>query len=171
MALDDLRDLLIEELRDVLSAEKQLVKALPKMAKAATSPKLKKGIEKHLQQTEAQVQRLEKVFESLGEKARAKTCKAMEGLIAEGSEVIKENGEQAVKDAAIIAASQKVEHYEIATYGTLVTWAKLLGETKAEKLLAQTLAEEKATDEQLSLLAGTEINLEANEGDAEEDEE
>jgi ferritin-like metal-binding protein YciE len=165
--MDDLRELFIDELRDVLSAEKQLVKALPKMAKAASSAKLKKGIEKHLKQTEVQVERLVKVFELLGESARAKTCKAMEGLVEEGSEIIEEDGEPAVKDAAIIAASQKVEHYEIATYGTLVTWAKLLGESKAEKLLGQTLAEEKATDEALSELAETEINLAAN---SEEDE-
>jgi ferritin-like metal-binding protein YciE len=158
MALESLNDLFIDELRDVLSAEKQLVKALPKMAKASSSPLLKKGFEKHLAQTEKQVQRLEQVFKSIGETARAKTCKAMEGLIEEGAEVIEEKAEPDVKDAALIAAAQKVEHYEIATYGTLVTWAKLLDHTKAATLLGQTLEEEKATDEKLSELAESFVN-------------
>jgi ferritin-like metal-binding protein YciE len=158
MSLETLNDLFIDELRDVLSAEKQLVKALPKMAKASSSPLLKKGFEKHLAQTEKQVQRLEQVFKSIGETARAKTCKAMEGLVEEGAEVIEEQAEPDVKDAALIAAAQKVEHYEIATYGTLVTWAKLLDHTKAATLLGQTLEEEKATDEKLSELAESFVN-------------
>ena len=139
MSLESLNDLFIDELRDVLSAEKQLVKALPKMAKAASSPLLKKGFEKHLAQTEKQVTRLEQVFKSIGETARAKTCKAMEGLVKEGSEIIEEKAEPDVKDAALIAAAQKVEHYEIATYGTLVTWAKLLDHSKAATLLHERL--------------------------------
>jgi ferritin-like metal-binding protein YciE len=161
MPIEDLRELFVDELRDILSAEKQLLKALPKMAKAATSAKLRQGFEKHLGQTETHVARLEQVFESVGETARAKTCKAMKGLVEEGAEVIEEDAEPDVKDAALIAAAQKVEHYEIATYGTLITWAKLLGEGKAAKLLGQTLAEEKSTDEKLTELAESEVNAEA----------
>lgn len=158
MSLVSLNSLFIDELRDVLSAERQLTKALPKMAKAASSPELKKGFEKHLVETEKQVERLKQVFESIGETARAKTCKAMEGLIEEGSEIIEEEADPEVKDAALIAAAQKVEHYEIATYGTLATWSKLLGHKKALTLLLQTLDEEKATDEKLSKLAKTTVN-------------
>jgi ferritin-like metal-binding protein YciE len=153
MSLDTLNELFVDELRDVLSAEKQLVKSLPKMAKASSSPLLRKGFEKHLAETEKQVTRLEQVFKSIGETARAKTCKAMQGLVKEGAEIIEEDAEPDVKDAALIAAAQKVEHYEIATYGTLVTWAKLLDHTRAAALLSQTLGEEKATDEKLSALA------------------
>lgn len=158
MSLNALRDLFVDELRDVLSAEKQLLKALPKMAKAATSPDLRKGFETHLAQTETHVQRLVQVFESIGQTARAKTCKAMKGLIEEGSELMEEDADSDVMDAALIAAAQKVEHYEIATYGTLATWAKLLGQKKAMSLLVQTLNEEKATDEKLSQLAETTVN-------------
>lgn len=158
MSLDSLSDLFLDELRDVLSAEKQLVKALPKMAKAASSPELRQGFEKHLRETEGHVERLKQVFESVGETARAKTCKAMEGLIEEGSEIIKEEAQPEVKDAALIAAAQKVEHYEIATYGTLITWANLLGQKQAVALLSQTLEEEKATDETLTELAESTIN-------------
>jgi ferritin-like metal-binding protein YciE len=161
MAMEDLRGLFVDELRDVLSAERQLVKALPKMAKAAGSPELRKGFEKHLKQTETHVSRLEQVFESMDETVRAKTCKAMEGLVEEGSEIIKEDADPEVKDAALIAAAQKVEHYEIATYGTLVTWAKQLDQKTAERLLSQTLDEEKATDEELSQLAESGINAAA----------
>ena len=161
MPTDTLRELFVEELRDVLSAEKQLLKALPKMAKAAMSPELKRGFEKHLGQTKMQVTRLEQVFESLGETARAKTCKAMQGLIEEGSEIIEKDFDADVKDAALICAAQKVEHYEIASYGTLVTWAKQLGERKAAKLLGQTLDEEKLTDQKLTTLAESAINADA----------
>jgi len=158
MSLDTLNDLFIAELRDIFSAEKQLVKALPKMAKAASSPELRQGFEKHLGETETQVERLKQVFESIGESARAKTCKAMEGLVEEGSEIIQEDAVADVKDAALIAAAQKVEHYEIATYGTLITWARLLGYQNAVNLLLQTLAEEKATGEALTELAEATIN-------------
>ncbi|MDB5387990.1 MAG: hypothetical protein JWM11_3636 [Planctomycetaceae bacterium] len=158
MSLGNLNDLFIDELRDILSAEKQLVKALPKMAKAASSSELRQGFEKHLGETEMHVERLKQIFESIGEIARAKTCKAMEGLVEEGSDIIKEDAEPEVKDAALIAAAQKVEHYEIATYGTLVTWAEMLGQKKAVKLLMQTLAEEKATDEALTELAENTVN-------------
>jgi ferritin-like metal-binding protein YciE len=161
MPLENLDDLFHEELRDVLSAEKQLLKALPKMAKAATSGELKAGFEEHLAQTETQVERLEKVFKLIDKTPRAKTCKAMEGLIEEGSEIIEEDAEPAVKDAALIAAAQKVEHYEIATYGTLVCWAKQLGLDAAVDLLSETLVEEKATDEKLSGLAESSINEQA----------
>lgn len=158
MSLDTLQDLFIDELRDTLSAEKQLVKALPKMAAAATSPDLRKGFERHLKETEKQVERLKQVFESIGETARAKTCEAMEGLVQEGSEIIGEEADPEVKDAALIAAAQKVEHYEIAAYGTLATWAKLLNHKKALNLLLQSLNEEKATDEKLTELAKTMVN-------------
>jgi ferritin-like metal-binding protein YciE len=158
VSLDSLNDLFIDELRDVLSAEKQLVKALPKMAKASTSAELRQGFETHLAETVNHVERLKQVFESIDETARAKTCKAMEGLIEEGSEIIKEEADPEVKDAALIAAAQKVEHYEIAAYGTLVTWANLLGHEQASELLAQTLEEEKATDQKLTELAETTVN-------------
>lgn len=154
----NLQDLLIEELRDTLSAEKQLTKALPKMAAACSSPILRKGFEKHLRETENHVERLKKVFELLGETARAKTCKAMQGLIEEGADIIAENSDLATKDAALIAAAQKVEHYEIAAYGTMATWARLLGQKKVLALLVQTLGEEKATDEKLTQVAETMVN-------------
>lgn len=158
MSLDSLSDLFLDELRDILSAEKQLVKALPRMAKAASSPELKSGFQKHLSETEGHVERLKQIFESIGETARAKTCKAMEGLIEEGADIIKEDAQPEVKDAALIAAAQKVEHYEIATYGTLITWAKLLGQQQTADILAMTLEEEKATDLTLSELAETDVN-------------
>ena len=158
MSLDSLKDLFLDELRDTLSAEKQLVKALPKMAEAATAPELRKGFEKHLKETERQVERLKQVFESIDETPRAKTCKAMEGLVEEGSEIIEEDADPEVKDAALIAAAQKVEHYEIAAYGTLATWAKLLNYKKALRLLVQTLDEEKSTDEKLTELAKAMVN-------------
>ena len=158
MSLTTLKDLFIDELRDTLSAEKQLVKALPKMAEAASSPALRKGFEKHLRETENQVERLKQVFESINETARAKTCKAMEGLVEEGAEIIKEDADPEVRDAALIAAAQKVEHYEIAAYGTLATWAKMLNYKKALSLLVKSLDEEKAADEKLTELAETMIN-------------
>lgn len=158
MSLDSLQDLFLDALRDTLSAEKQLLKALPKMAAASSAPDLRKGFEKHLKETEKQVERLKQVFESIDETPRAKTCKAMEGLVAEGAEIIEEDADPEVKDAALIAAAQKVEHYEIAAYGTLATWAKLLNYKKALRLLVQTLEEEKATDEKLTELAETMVN-------------
>lgn len=167
MPMQSLEDLFHEALRDVLSAEKQLLKALPKMAKAATSEELKAGFEQHLEETQAQVDRLEKVFELIEKSPRAKTCKAMEGLVEEASEIMAEDAEPAVLDAALIAAAQKVEHYEIASYGTLVTWAEQLGLDQAAELLSETLAEEKATDEKLSELAQVEVNQEAESADEE----
>jgi len=162
MAMQTLNDLFEDELKDIYSAEKQLVKALPKMAKAATSDDLRSGFEEHLEQTKGHVERIERVFELLEKTARAKKCKAMEGLIEEGSELMEEKAEPEVMDAALIAAAQKVEHYEIATYGTLVTWAKQLGLEEAAGLLQDTLDEEKDTDMKLTQLAETEINAAAN---------
>ena len=161
MKLETLRDLLIEQLQDLYDAENRITKALPKMAKAATSPELKAAFEKHLEETENQVSRLEQAFEALGEKAKKKTCQAIKGLIEEGEETIKEDAEPEVKDAALIAAAQRVEHYEMAGYGSVSAYAKLLGEKSVLKLLQATLAEEKATDKSLSELAESTINLEA----------
>ena len=161
MKLESLRDLLIEQLQDLYDAEHRITKALPKMEKAATSPELKAAFRKHLGETEGQVERLEQVFEALGEKAKKKTCKAMQGLIAEGEETIQEDAEPEVRDAALIAAAQRVEHYEMAGYGTVRAYAKLLKEAKCVKLLEQTLAEERATDEALTELAESTINLDA----------
>ena len=162
MKLESLRDLFVEELKDLYNAEHQLLKALPKMAKAATSPALKKGFEKHLTETKGQVERLEKIFKDLDESPKGKKCKAMEGLVAEGSEVMEEDMEPEVMDAALIASAQRVEHYEIAGYGCVRTYAELLGETKAAKLLQQTLDEESKTDVALTKLA-EKINVEADE--------
>lgn len=164
MPMDTLNDLFIDELRDILSAEKQLVEALPKMAKAASSDELRNGFETHLKETEQHVERLKQVFESIGQTARAKTCEAMKGLVEEGSEIIEKDADPDVKDAALIAAAQKVEHYEIATYGTLATWAKLLGQKQALKLLLQTLEEEKATDQKLTEVAESMVNQAAATG-------
>src|ERR1700683_1309230 len=141
-----LKELYIDELKDLYSAENQLVKALPKMAKAATSPDLKAGFEEHLKQTEGHVKRLEKIFQSLGESPNGKKCKGMEGLIAEGKEMIDEDPGDEELDAGLIAAAQRVEHYEIAGYGCVATYAKLLDDNEAEDLLRETLSEEKETD-------------------------
>jgi ferritin-like metal-binding protein YciE len=172
MALDSLQDLFLNELKDVLNAEKQLVQALPRMAKAAQSPELQQAFTKHLRETEGHVQRLERVFQSIGETARGKKCKGMEGLIEEGKEILQEDGEPEVIDAALISAAQRVEHYEIAAYGCLRTYAQLLGNTEADRLLQQTLAEEEATDKALTALGEGGINQAAVAagGNAEEDE-
>jgi ferritin-like metal-binding protein YciE len=172
MAEEGLKELYIDELKDLYSAENQLVKALPKMAKAATSEDLRAGFEEHLEQTKGHVQRLETIFEQLGESPKGKKCKGMEGLIEEGSEAIEEH-DGAVLDAALIGAAQRVEHYEMAGYGTVIAFAEELGESKHVSLLNETLEEEKATDEKLTELAG-DINAQANQGaeadaDAEEE--
>jgi ferritin-like metal-binding protein YciE len=164
MQMDNLQELLVEELKDIYNAEGQLLKALPKMAKKASNPKLKRAIETHLRETEGQIQRLEQAFEKLGEKARGKKCHAMEGLIEEGKEVMSEDMDEDVMDAALIAAAQKVEHYEIATYGTVRTWANLLGMKDVARLLQQNLDEEGKTDKMLTQLAESEINIEAEQG-------
>jgi ferritin-like metal-binding protein YciE len=161
MKLQSLRDLLVEQLQDLYDAEHRITKALPKMAKAATSPDLKAAFEKHLTETEGQIDRLDQVFDAMGVKAKKKTCKAMQGLIEEGEETIKEDAEPEVKDAALIAAAQRVEHYEMAGYGTVSAYAKLLNEKAILKLLQATFAEEKATDEALTELAESTINIEA----------
>jgi len=160
MSLNDLSDLFHDELRDILSAERQLVEALPKMAKRASSDELKNAFEKHLEQTIVQATRVEQAFTETGKPARAKTCEAMKGLIKEASSMMEEKAAPEVMDAALIACAQKVEHYEIATYGTLCTWAKLLGYTEALELLKVNLNEEEETDEALSVLAET-VNAEA----------
>jgi ferritin-like metal-binding protein YciE len=152
---------MIEQLEDLYDAEKRIVKALPKMEKAASSPELKAAFQKHLKETEKHVERLEKVFKEFGKTAKAKKCKAMEGLIAEGEETIKEKAEPEVRDAALIAAAQRVEHYEMAAYGTVRTFAHLLNQGAAEKLLEETLAEEKKTDQTLTEIAESSVNLQA----------
>jgi ferritin-like metal-binding protein YciE len=162
--MNNLEDLLKEDLKDVLNAENQIIKALPKMIKKASHEELKSAFEDHLEVTKEQAQRVEQVMEMLGMPTRGKTCKAMKGIIEEGQEVMSEDAEDDVMDAALIAAAQKVEHYEIATYGTLCTYAELLGLQDAKRLLGQTLDEEKRTDEQLSELAERLINLEAADG-------
>jgi ferritin-like metal-binding protein YciE len=168
MKLDSLENVLLHELKDLLSAEKQLVKALPKMAKGASSDSLRAAIEEHLEQTKKQVERLEKVFGLMDKTARAEHCKGMEGLIEEGSKLLEEDGDEAAKDAALIAAAQRVEHYEIAGYGTARTLAELLGMNEAAELLQQTLDEEKQTDEKLTELAMSEINPQAQTAGKEE---
>jgi len=163
MKMESLHDLFVEELKDLYSAENQLVKALPKMAKAATAESLREAFQEHLEVTKQQVERLDRIFEGLGKSPRGKKCLAMEGLIAEGNELIqqKKEIEPGVMDAGLIAAAQKVEHYEIAGYGTVRTYAKLLGEDEAAELLQETLDEEGETDEKLTALAESEINVEA----------
>lgn len=160
--MSQLRETFLEELKDVYDAEKQLVKALPKVAKAAEHEDLKHAIEAHLEETEGHVERLEKVFEMLGKKAAAKKCKAMKGLLEEGEELISEKA----GDAALICAAQKVEHYEIAAYGSLSAWAKSLGEQEAADLLEGTLGEEKEADEKLTSIAESSVNVEQSEGEA-----
>ena len=147
-----LQELLVDELRDLLNAEGQLVKALPKMARAAHSPELKQGFQKHLEETKGQVERLKQAFELLGEKARGKLCKAMQGLVEEGQETIAEGKEKdsVAADLALITAAQKIEHYEISGYGTLRTIAEKIGQQKVARLLGQTLAEEEKTDKLLT---------------------
>jgi len=161
MKLESLRELLVDELKDLYSAENQLVKALPKMAKAAASPELKAAFEEHLEETKGQVDRLVTIFEQLEGSPKGKKCKAMEGLVEEGSEFIDADGEDSVKDAALICAAQKVEHYEIASYGCARTFATLLGLDEVAELLQETLDEEGNADKKLTELAETVINVEA----------
>jgi len=167
--ITNLHDVYVEQLKDLYSAETQLIKVLPKMAKAATSPELAKGFEEHLEQTKEHAARLEEICKGLDEKPTGKTCKAMKGLIEEGAETIEEDASPAAKDAMLIAAAQRVEHYEIAGYGTVKNYAELLGEDEAVELLEQTLQEEVETDEKLTEAAES-INAEAQEGEEEEEE-
>jgi ferritin-like metal-binding protein YciE len=160
MAVRTFEDLFVDEIKDLYDAEHQLTKALPKMAKNATSPELKNAFESHLKQTEGHIKRLEQVFEGLGKKPTRKTCVAMKGLVEEGSEVIEEDMDSEVKDAALIGAAQRVEHYEIAGYGTVRTFAHLLGHHDLESILQSTLEEEAATDEKLTSIA-SKINVKA----------
>lgn len=160
MKIKTLRDLFSDELKDLYDAENRLVKALPKLAKAANSEALRAGFEEHLEQTREHVQRLREILTSMGEKPVAKKCPGMVGLIEEGDEMIREDFEGSVMDAALISAAQRVEHYEIAAYGCVHTWAGLLGETKAGTFLKKTLEEEKETDEKLTELA-EQINAQA----------
>ena len=158
--MESLKDLMIDELKDLYSAENQILKALPKMITKATSAELKAGFEKHLKETEGHVERLEKIFQQLDAKPGGKKCKGMEGVIADGKELMEEDAEPEVMDAGLIGAAQHVEHYEIAGYGCVRTYAELLGLGNVVTLLQKTLDEEKATDEKLSQLA-RQINVEA----------
>lgn len=168
MELESLRDLYLDELKDVYNAEKQILKALPRMAKSASHDELRSAFEEHITQTEEQVRRLETIFDDLGKPARGKKCLGMEGLIAEGKEMMREDAEPEVLDAALISAAQRVEHYEIAAYGTLRTYARQLGFENQAQLLQQTLDEEAATDERLSMLAESRVNIDAAMGSGED---
>jgi ferritin-like metal-binding protein YciE len=160
MSLDALEDLLMEELNDLYDCEKKLTKALPKMAKAASSEELSEAFSEHLKETEKHVTRLERVFSSLGRKPGRKTCEAINGLLEEGKELMEEKGEEPVKDAALIAAAQKVEHYEIASYGCVRTWAQCMGKADVAEILQETLDEEGAADKKLTEIAES-LNMEA----------
>ncbi len=153
MKTDSLHKLYLEQLRDLYDAEHQLIEALPKMARASVSSELRNAFEDHLEQTKEHARRIEAIFEAMGQKAKGKKCKAMEGLVKEGAEVIKEDMEDGVKDAALIAAAQRVEHYEMAGYGCVRTYASLLGDQKASAILEKTLQEEKEADETLGGIA------------------
>jgi ferritin-like metal-binding protein YciE len=172
-----LHDAFIDELRDVYDAEKQITKALPKMAKAASSPELRAAFEEHLQQTRGHIERLEEAFASIEEKVRGKHCDGMAGIIEEGKSVMGEDFDDSTMDASLVAAAQRVEHYEMAAYGTLVAWARAMGHSEAADLLQENLDEEKATDEKLTALAEGGINQDAadaahpEEEDEEEEEE
>lgn len=161
MSLESMQDLLLEELRDLYNAEQQLTKALPKMVEKTASPTLRQAFQAHLRETEGQVARLEQIFDSLDEKPTGKKCKGMEGLVGEGDDMLSEKGSEAVRDAGIIAAAKRVEHYEIAAYGCAVNFAHLLGRQDIAALLQQTLSEEKAADEKLSRIAEQEVNSHA----------
>jgi ferritin-like metal-binding protein YciE len=165
----NLREAFVEEIKDIYNAEKQIVKALPKMVKGATSDELREAFESHLDETENQVTRLERVFELLDEKPRGKHCAGMAGILEEGSETLQEDAEDAVMDAMLIAGAQRVEHYEITAYGTCIAWAEALGLTEVAEVLGESLAEEKAADEKLSALAESGINDAATAGESEDE--
>ncbi|MDQ6736970.1 MAG: ferritin-like domain-containing protein [Gemmatimonadota bacterium] len=167
MEMDSLYELYVDELKDLYSAENQILKALPRMIRVATHKQLKQGFTKHEKQTRQHVKRLEQICRSIGEKPTGKKCVGMEGLLKEGAELIKEKPEPDVLDAGLISAAQHVEHYEMAGYGTVRTWAQLLGYEDHVRLLQQTLDEERETDEALTELAESSINLEAVEEDEE----
>jgi ferritin-like metal-binding protein YciE len=161
MKLKTLKDLYIREIKDLYSAEKQIIRALPKMAKAATNEELAAGFREHLEQTKKHVERLEKILSDNGQTTRGSKCKGMEGLVAEGSEMIQEEADGEVRDAGLIASAQKIEHYEISGYGTVRTYAELLGDKEAAKVLQTTLNEEAETDSKLTSLATSSINVAA----------
>lgn len=171
MSADNLREALVEEIRDLYNAEKQLIKALPKMAKGASSDELREAFESHLEETEGQVTRLERVFELLDEKPRGKHCAGIAGIIEEASDTLNEDMEDSVMDACLIAGGQRAEHYEIAAYGTAIAWSEALGLTDVSQLLTETLEEEKAADQKLSALAESGINAAATAGESADDEE
>jgi ferritin-like metal-binding protein YciE len=160
MSVETMQELLIDELKDLYSAEKQIVRALPKLAKAATSPDLKQALLDHLEETKGQVVRLEQIAEIVGKKLTGKTCVGMKGVLEEGSEVLEDTDKGNIRDAALIAASQRVEHYEMAGYGSAREFAKLLGQSDIAKLLDETLAEEKNADKKLSMIS-KQVNAEA----------
>lgn len=159
--MNSFRDLYENELADVYDAEQQLVKALPKMAEAASAPQLKRAFEDHLEQTRAQARRIEQIYQNLGDKPKSRTCKAMKGLIDEGADMINADAQPAIVDAGLIAAAQRVEHYEISAYGTARAFAEVVGDDEGARLLQQTLNEEKQTDQKLNELAKGLINPEA----------
>jgi ferritin-like metal-binding protein YciE len=161
MQLETLQDLYVHELKDLYSAEKQLIRALPKMAKAAKDNKLAAGFEEHLEQTKQHVARLERILSNHKKSTRGSRCKGMEGIIAEGAEMVEEEADPEVKDAGLISAAQRVEHYEIAGYGTARTYAEMLGDNEGAKLLQTTLGEEEQTDQKLTKLAKSSINIAA----------
>ncbi|HXG90591.1 MAG TPA: ferritin-like domain-containing protein [Vicinamibacterales bacterium] len=161
--VDSLRTHLVEELADTLDAERQLTKALPKMVRAATAPRLKQAFQSHLKETRRHITRVQEALRAMGERPKSKTCDAMEGLLTEGEEMINETPAGALRDAVMISAAQKVEHYEIATYGTARTFARVLGETRVVRLLEQTLKEEKAADVKLTIIAEGSVNARAAE--------
>jgi ferritin-like metal-binding protein YciE len=165
--VNSLQELYVEELKDLYDAENQIIKALPKMIDAASSEELQSALSEHLEITREQAKRIEQIFQNMGEKLKAEKCKGMEGVIKEGADIVSEDMDENVKDAAIISAAQRVEHYEMAGYGTVRTWANLLGENEAEELLQQTLDEEKEADEKLNQLAAA-INVQAESGEGEE---
>jgi ferritin-like metal-binding protein YciE len=167
--VNSLQELYLDELKDLYDAENQIIKALPKMIDAASSEELQNALTEHLEVTREQAKRIEQIFQNIGERLKAEKCKGMEGVIKEGAEILAEDMDDNVKDAAIISAAQRVEHYEMAGYGTVRTWANLLGETEAEELLQQTLDEEKEADEKLNELA-EQINAQAEAGEGEEEE-
>jgi ferritin-like metal-binding protein YciE len=166
--VNSLQELYVDELKDLYDAENQIIKALPKMIDAASSEELQNALTEHLEVTREQAKRIEQIFQNMGEKLKAEKCKGMEGVIKEGAEILSEDMDENVKDAAIISAAQRVEHYEMAGYGTVRTWANLLGESEAEELLQETLDEEKEADEKLNQLA-EQINVQAEAGADEEE--
>lgn len=168
MPLDSLRELYVEKLKDLYSAENQIIRALPRMIKGATTPELQQALQDHLKVTEGHVRRIEQITQSMNKSPRGKKCSGMEGLLQEGKELLQEQAESDVLDAGIIAAAQGVEHYEIAGYGTARTWAEMLGEGKAARLLEQTLQEEKQADELLTQLAESFINAAAEQAENQE---